>query len=332
MKHLNGPIFAVFHGLLLAALCAACSGRPAPRGAHTPTSAEAPPPAGSAPVYGENSGAGGFGHDAPAPSTRSGADYGADAASEAASGSAADRGASLSRRAPSAQRQHEPERREQRDHERPGLGTVFGERRHAPVERVPFVRASERPFATVAVHYNDAEGVAAHSRYLGADLGPLTAYTPSGGVSVALVDEYGQLLTGGAAGGKYLVVGEVGQRYELVIENQSGGRYELVASVDGLDVIDGLPATPAKRGYILEPYGQVRIEGWRRSEQHVAAFRFGRVSASYAARTAGDRHVGVVGVALFAEAGSPWTSDELWRRDSADPFPGEHGFARPPRW
>jgi hypothetical protein len=62
----------------------------------------------------------------------------------------------------------------------------------------------------------------------------------------------------------------------------------------------------------------------------VAAFRFGRVSDSYAARTAGDRNVGVVGVALFAEYGSMWTTDELERRDTAVPFPASAIYARPP--
>jgi hypothetical protein len=33
--------------------------------------------------------------------------------------------------------------------------------------------------------------------------------------------------------------------------------------------------------------GTLRIEGWRRSHNEVATFRFGRVSDSYAARTTG---------------------------------------------
>ena len=230
-------------------------------------------------------------------------------------------------RSSGAYRRHRPE-----PEERPGLGTVWGESVDSRVQTRPFVRDSSRPFAAVAMHYNDESGVRAHMNYLGShQLSPVRAYTPHGGISVALTDEYGNLLPGGAAGGKVLVVGRAGQRYNVVIHNQTGGRYEIVASVDGLDVIDGRPADVRKRGYILEPHGTLTIDGFRQSEHHVAAFRFGRVSQSYAARTSGDRNVGVIGVALFAEQGSRWTSDELYRRDTAQPFPGDR-YAQPPSY
>ncbi len=215
--------------------------------------------------------------------------------------------------------------------ERPGLGTTWGEDVSSHVDLKAFYRATSHPFATVTVHYNDAEGVSAHAGYLGqGSLAPVRAYTPYGGISVALTDQYGALLPGGSAAGRTLIVGSAGQRYNIVLENRTGGRYEVVASVDGLDVVDGRPADLAKRGYIIEPYGSLVIDGFRRSDDTVAAFRFGRVADSYAARTSGDRNVGVIGVAVFAERGSVWTSDELQRRDTAQPFPGDRFYARPP--
>ncbi|HUH05930.1 MAG TPA: hypothetical protein VML75_28265 [Kofleriaceae bacterium] len=215
--------------------------------------------------------------------------------------------------------------------ERPGLGTVWGESVSSRVHVKSFVRESGSPFAAVAVHYNDAGGVEAQTRYLGAHaLRPVRAFTPHGGISVALTDEHGNLLAGGEANGRTLVVGEHGRRYNIMVDNRTGGRYELVASVDGLDVVDGRPADLVKRGYIIEPYSSVVIDGFRQSNSSVAAFRFGRVGDSYAARTSGDRNVGVVGVAFFSERGSQWTSDELYRRDSANPFPGDRSYARPP--
>jgi len=235
-------------------------------------------------------------------------------------------GASVDTGAPNIARDAPP-----RPDTRPGLGTVFGENVYSRIEMRPFTRASSSPFAMVALHYNDAEGVAAQMNYLGAPaLQPMHAYTPYGGISVSLVDEYGNVLPGGEASGRVLVVGAAGHRYNIVLENRSGGRYEVVASVDGLDVIDGNPADLGKRGYILEPYQSLTIDGFRRSDDQVAAFRFGAVADSYAARTSGDRNVGVVGVALFAERGSQWTTDELWRRDTAQPFPGDRNYARPP--
>jgi hypothetical protein len=216
--------------------------------------------------------------------------------------------------------------------ERPGLGTVFGETRASAVRTSPFVRATSQPFAAMALHYNDLEGVQAHAQYRGQDwLSPYYAYTPGRGISIALVDEYGNILQGGATADRNFVIGQEGQRYEILVHNQTGGRFEVVSSVDGLDVIDGLPAHFEKRGYVLEPHGTLRIEGWRRSQQEVAAFRFGRVSDSYAARTTGDRNVGVIGFAFFAEQGSAWTTDELERRDTANPFPAQSGYAQPPQ-
>lgn len=224
-----------------------------------------------------------------------------------------------------------PSPREQ-PRDRPGLGTVFGETRVSAVRSSPFVRATAQPYAAVVLHYNDAEGVQAHAQYRGQDwLSPYYAYTPGRGISVALVDERGNILQGGATADRNFIIGQEGQRYEIVVHNQTGGRFEVLGSVDGLDVIDGLPAHFEKRGYVLEPHGTLRIEGWRRSEREVAAFRFGRVSDSYAAQTTGDRNVGVIGFAFFAERGSAWTTDELERRDTANPFPAQSGYAQPPR-
>ena len=212
--------------------------------------------------------------------------------------------------------------------DRPGLGTEFGENVYSRVTEAPFERAAADPFATVALHYNDAEGVRAQADFRGAGLAPISASTPYGGITIALTDEYGNTLAGYAASGRTYVVGESGRRYNLRITNQTAGRFEVVASVDGLDVIDGKHASPGKRGYILSPSSTLVIDGFRTSDEAVAAFRFAAVRDSYAARTGDDRNVGVIGFAFFAERGSRWTTDELARRESADPFPGR--YASPP--
>jgi len=214
--------------------------------------------------------------------------------------------------------------------DRPGLGTSWGESVSAPISFAPFVRASPTPWAAVALHYNDAEGAAAHAAYLGTGPTPLEVYAGDGSLSVALVDEFGRTLPGYAASGRSLVVGNDGARYRIVVRNATTARFEVVASVDGLDVVDGRPADPNRRGYIVDPHDTLVIDGFRTSDDAVAAFRFGRVADSYAAQTSGDRNVGVVGFAIFAERGATWTRAELGRRDSADPFPNR-GYAMPPR-
>jgi hypothetical protein len=107
--------------------------------------------------------------------------------------------------------------------------------------------------------------------------------------------------------------------------------------VDGLDVIGGRPANFGLRGYVIDPWDSMIIDGYRRSHSEVAAFRFGSVRGSYAARSTGsDREVGVIGVALFQEMSAipwpverQWTDDEIERRRTALPFT-EQRFARPP--
>jgi hypothetical protein len=214
--------------------------------------------------------------------------------------------------------------------ERPGLGTEFGEQVHSRVFEEPFQRASSEPFAVLAMHYNDAQGVEAQARSRGGGLDPVSLSTPHGGISITLTDESGNPLPGFAAPGRAYVVGQVGQRYNIQIANHTDGRYEVVASVDGLDVIDGRAAGYAKRGYIVPPRGTLTIDGFRTSDDSVAAFRFSAVRDSYAARTGDDRNVGVIGFAFFAELGSDWTSDDgdIELRETADPFPGR--YAEPP--
>jgi len=210
---------------------------------------------------------------------------------------------------------------------------VFGENLYSRVTTQPFVRKSSRPFATALIHYNDSTGVSAHAAYRGgARPIPLLAYTPRNEISISLTDQYGRTLPGIKANGRTLVVGRAGQRYKIVIRNRTNGRFEVVTSVDGLDVIDGRPADVTKRGYILPPFGQLVIDGYRRSDAYVAAFRFGSVRNSYAARKGRGRNVGVIGVALFDERGSVWTAAELHKRDTANPFPGDPSYyAQPPR-
>lgn len=216
--------------------------------------------------------------------------------------------------------------------ERPGLGTEWGRNVYSRVENAPFHRAGRSPFARVALHYNDSQGARAHAAYRGgARPIPMYVYSPHRGISISLVDTSGRVLPGLKAGGRTLVIGQHGQQYKIRITNRTGGRYEVVTSVDGLDVIDGKKADLRKRGYILSPNSSVVVDGFRRSSSYVAAFRFGSVRNSYAARTSGSRNVGVVGVAVFAERGSYWTSDEIRRRDRANPFPGDHGYAQAPR-
>lgn len=223
---------------------------------------------------------------------------------------------------------------------RPGLATSWGETRYSRVSTTHFVRADdERPMVVAKLFYNDYEGsrrMAASSGYRPLSVGATSV--AGEGLTVELHDGRDEPLSGFVAGGRTYAIGQAGQRYTVVITNHTRYRFEAVASVDGLDVIDGRSASFEKRGYLVAPWATVTIDGFRQSDDAVAAFRFGSVSDSYAARTGSDRNVGVVGVAFFQERGYPswpdtWPNDdEIRRRKTADPFPGEYATPPPPRW
>lgn len=220
--------------------------------------------------------------------------------------------------------------------ERPGLGTGFGETRASHVHEVDFQRDGSQPFAVGTLHYNDRHGVEALASFHQAMAGGFIHDVPEAGgaITVAIVGENGSPLDALKVGDRTYVVGHDGERYSIVLTNHTNHRFESIASVDGLDVVNGRPASMDNRGYILSPFARLEIDGFRRSSEAVAAFRFSRVSDSYAAQTSGDRNVGVVGVAFFSERGdsfTPWTFDELRTRDSASPFPVDLRYAQPPR-
>jgi hypothetical protein len=216
---------------------------------------------------------------------------------------------------------------------RPGLGTQWGENRDSRVSSAPFDRSDdEHPTATSTLFYNDAEGIRAMTRDSAMGLPSRAGVELGGGaLSVRLLDSSGAPLPTYALGARSYVVGDDGNRYVIQIQNHTGQRFETVVSVDGLDVIDGQPASFGKRGYLVGPWASLEIDGFRRSMDQVAAFRFGSVSRSYAASKGDSRNVGVIGVALFNERGSafPWFAREVEQRHGADAFPGR--FATPPR-
>jgi hypothetical protein len=108
------------------------------------------------------------------------------------------------------------------------------------------------------------------------------------------------------SGGRAYVLGTIGERYRIHIANPTSRRVEAVVSVDGLDAIDGRTASfDDKRGYVIAPYGEVTIDGFRTSVDQIATFRFSSVRDSYAGRKGQDRNVGVIGVAFFPERERP---------------------------
>lgn len=204
----------------------------------------------------------------------------------------------------------------------PSLGTQYGEERYSAVRETKFVRQHKRtPEAMFVVRYDDFDGIAAMNggRYPQESVAILGAGVSEGSLQAWVGDEYGSALPGTWIDGELYAIGSQGQRYTIGVENETPYRYEVVISVDGLDVIDGDSANLRKRGYVIDPYSSVHIEGWRTGDESVAAFRFTGQDDSYASRTGKPRDVGVIGLAFFPER---FRQTEVDRRRNANPFPG----------
>ena len=138
------------------------------------------------------------------------------------------------------------------------------------------------------------QGDAAHARSLSASQ-----------VRLEVLDGDGYPLPSFERRGQTYVMGEYGQRYKLRVINRTGGRVEAVVTVDGRDVVNGALGSYSNRGYVLDAYESVTVEGFRRSGDEVATFRFTSPGDSYAGRMGSAGNVGVIGMAVFEERPRP---------------------------
>ena len=206
--------------------------------------------------------------------------------------------------------------------ERPGLGTGWGDDVESSVNYTTFTRASTKPAGISSIYYNDKEGVRAMTKawsYSGNGL----QKAANGLVEWGVKGSWGYLKNKHSSG-KRFVIASKNKTYSLVVKNLSKSRLELVMSVDGLDVLDGKPASTKKRGYIIYPGATLTVQGFRKSSDAVAAFKFASVNSSYTNLSGqGTRNIGVIGLAVFTEKGvNPWKygSSELNTRKNARAF------------
>src|SRR4249919_863369 len=131
---------------------------------------------------------------------------------------------------------------------------------------------------------------------------PLGACAQERLVDVQVVDlDQGNWLNRIPYSGREYIEGRPGHRFAVSLHNVTGQRVLAVLSVDGVNAISGETAGSSQAGYVLDPYQQVEIRGWRKSYSDVAEFYFTDLPDSYAARTGRPQNVGVIGVAAFRE-------------------------------
>lgn len=198
------------------------------------------------------------------------------------------------------------------------LGTKWGENVDSSVQTVPATRLTSSPYNTVAIHYR---GERVPSRV------HTQSYIPMLPIEIKVKDQNGRVMPiYRNAKGQFILPASEGTRYSLNIANNDRNRtYEVVTTVDGLDVLNGRAGSYQNSGYLIRPGKQLNIEGFRKNNDQVAAFRFAAPEVSYVNQNVqGDeQNVGVIGVAIFE------VREELPDCE-ANPFPANQSYAPAP--
>jgi hypothetical protein len=211
--------------------------------------------------------------------------------------------------------------------ERPGLATTFGRPLKSPMPPTAFDRAGAKPYGVDAIYYNDREGLKAMNAR---DQKVGGFQTAAGGVlEWGIKGNFGMLPTYRSyhyspRGYRRFVEGTHGGIYSIVLKNKCKADLQVVLSVDGLDVIDGKPASVSKRGYVVPAGETLEVKGYRTGYNSVAAFQFSSVSNSAVNQTQGStRNVGVIGLAVYTPKNADvwtWMPKEINQRETAKPF------------
>lgn len=109
--------------------------------------------------------------------------------------------------------------------------------------------------------------------------------------------------------GKVFLESRIDTEYGIKIRNNSSSRIEVVAAVDGLNVVTGKPAAVTDSGYVIPAWGSYTIKGFRNSKDEVGSFKFTEKRNSYAAEKGQASNTGVIAIAIYAEKYVPRTPE-----------------------
>jgi len=138
------------------------------------------------------------------------------------------------------------------------------------------------------------------------------------GVSVEVEGRSAPLYAAADGSGRWYVEARAGARYTIRLASRTHERVGVLVAVDGLNVVSGerapdltrRPSGQAGRLYVLGPWDETTIRGWRTSLEDVRRFTFVDERASYAARSGkSNSKMGWIEVAVFRER-RPWA----WER------------------
>ena len=196
------------------------------------------------------------------------------------------------------------------------LGTKWGDEVTSHVTEVNLARLSDQPIAESHVRY-------ANKQYQGKTVNSISL--AAGKMSFSIVDDADHVLPLFRDGQSYYLSGQDGQSYQLKYENHTDNIFEVVASVDGIDVLNGSAASRNNAGYVLHPHSTIQIEGFRKSDSAVASFTFSQPEDAYAANSdhGSIQNTGIIGTVIY-QLESPDSKDDI--KDSSQYAPPPKAF------
>lgn len=208
-----------------------------------------------------------------------------------------------------------------------GVGTAWGSDVHSTVTGVSVERAQRDPDEVILINYSATNSMGYDKIYSIRIRDLEYAVRDANFNSIPIT----RLYNSSVGQWQYSLPAKVGTNYQLYVRNYSRDtNYEIVATVDGLDVLNGKPGSLNNSGYIVNAGDSLAIKGFRKDRHTEAAFQFSDVSDAYAANSAqGDvRNIGVIGFAAFALQGPVV---KALPPCSAQAFPADsNGYAPPP--
>jgi hypothetical protein len=112
---------------------------------------------------------------------------------------------------------------------------------------------------------------------------------------------------------RHYVQAFAGRNYSVVLKNNTGRRIAVLLAVDGLNVVNGEMTSlrSTEPMYVLGPWGQATIRGWRSSLDEIRKFVFVDERKSYAQRTGqANSDMGWIRVLAFREQLSWWETGD----------------------
>ena len=184
----------------------------------------------------------------------------------------------------------------------PAVGTAWGQDIHSTVNAVSAERAQAEPIDTIVINYTTRTEPGYDSIYS----------IRTGELEYAVRDvnfnslPITRIYNHSVGKWQYQLRAKINTPYQLYVRNYSYDTdYEVIATVDGLDVLNGKPGSIRNAGYIVRAGDSLIIKGFRKNNSTESAFIFSPLEDSYNAHSAyGDvRHAGLIGFATFVLKG-----------------------------